>query len=279
MDFLVTFLRIMSSSYVEQDISHGIITPILTYDGSGGKMMQKIKFLIVGFTVVGLLLTGCGTSSQDNAGEPKKEEKADQKNEADSGKSNGSSTDNGGTAKDETGSAQDEAGSNKEENDVETAADVIRTPEQNLQFKVEGQTKEQTAFLKNSENQNYSMYVLPEYELNGEEPGKDVLTLKNNEELFMRIEVLPQDVNWTELEQNSDEILKAIDDKINPVSDNELNVPNGIVKEVLSGDNIVTSVLLKDKETPVRLTIFAKKDNNPRNAFIEMGKTIMKTKK
>jgi len=114
--------------------------------------------------------------------------------------------------------------------------------------------------------------------LNSEEPGKDVLTLKGREDVFMRIELLPEDVNWAATEENTLDLLKAVSDSVNTVTEQGLTVDNGSVQEVTSGDERVTAVLIKDKDTPVRLTIFTAKDADHRKAFIEMGKTIVQTK-
>lgn len=228
--------------------------------------MGKLKIIVLGFSITGLLLGGCGTATDENANDDNKDPKTEQNNE-DSGNDNknGGSTDS---------DPNKDSGQNKEEDNQST----VRIMEKNLQYQVNGETKEETAFLKSSDNQSFSLYVLPEYELDAEEPGKDILTLKGQEGVFMRIELLPDDVDWSATEENTLEQLKAISDTVNTVTDQGLTVENGSVQEVESGDERVTAVLIKDKDIPVRLTIFTAKDADHRKAFIEMGKTILKNK-
>ncbi|RFU63473.1 hypothetical protein [Peribacillus glennii] len=228
--------------------------------------MEKWKGIVLGFTLTGLLLSGCGTSVDDEATEGSNEEKIGQKAEQPQNNQNGSSMEN------KTESGMDDSQKNKEQ------SGTVRIMEKNLQYELNGETKEETAFLKSSENQGYTMYILPAYELNEEEPGKDILTLKGKEEVSMRIELLPEDVNWTETEENTVSFLKAVSDTVNPVTEKSLTVENGLVQEAEKGDERVTAVLIKDKETPVRLTMFTVKDADHRKAFLEMGKTIVKTK-
>ncbi|PAK74401.1 hypothetical protein, partial [Micrococcus luteus] len=71
-------------------------------------------------------------------------------------------------------------------------------------------TMEETAVLEKSDNQNYSMYVLPSYELTAEEPNKDVLYLTDNDQVFMRIELLPEDTDWEMAEENAKSQLTAV---------------------------------------------------------------------
>ncbi|WP_409305222.1 hypothetical protein [Peribacillus sp. SCS-155] len=248
--------------------------------------MRKLHFLVLGFSLTGLLLAGCGTNPENQAGEKaNQEEKAttDQKTESESSQKNeteSSQTTGGSAENQESGDTEnkDESSDQAGEENTEPASDIVRIPEQNLTFKQDGSEKQQTAFVKNSDNQNFSMYVLPEYELYGEEPGKDSLVFKQNEELFMRIEVLPADVNWADIEQNTDTLLKSIADQVKPVTDAGLSVPNGVIKETISGNDVVTSVLIKDQENPVRLLIYTTKDKDLRQPFLEMGKTIVKNK-
>jgi hypothetical protein len=228
--------------------------------------MGKLKVMFIGFSIIALLLGGCGTKADENANEENKNDQTEQKDETGSNNQNGSTTEND--------KEEDSSGQNKDE----SKPDTVRLMEQNMQYKVNGEAKEETAFLTNSDNQNFSLYVLPEYELNAEEPGKDILTLKGREDVFMRIELLPKDTDWTAIEENTLAQLKAVSDSVQTVTEPGLTVGNGTVQEAASGDERVTAVLIKDDKTPVRLTIFTAKDADHRQAFIEMGKTIAQTK-
>ncbi|MDQ0217286.1 hypothetical protein ELQ35_07880 [Peribacillus cavernae] len=229
--------------------------------------MGRLNVFFIGFSIIGILLSGCGTKADDNAGEDKKEGNAKQNEETvkhNRGDTNENNTDESGKE-------------NGEQTKDEGNSGTIRIMEQNLQYEVNGEAKEETAFLTNSNNQKFSLYVLPEYELNGEEPGKDILTHKGEKGVSMRIELLPDDVDWTATEENTKAQLKAISDSVTAITKSGLTVDNGTVQEVISGNERVTAVLIKDKKTPVRLTIYTTIDADHRQVFIEMGKTILKT--
>lgn len=117
-----------------------------------------------------------------------------------------------------------EEGSVQEDNNEETdpSDTMIRLLENNLTYTLNGETKEQTAFLKHSDNQGYSMYILPDYELTAEEPNKDVVMLSNDGEIFMRVELLPKDVDWDSTEQTAVEQLQAVASEVNEINPPEL---------------------------------------------------------
>ncbi|MFE4140300.1 hypothetical protein ACFX4I_00300 [Peribacillus sp. YIM B13472] len=196
-------------------------------------------------TFAAFLVTGCGTTTDENADEPQ-EDSVKEGNE-------------GNTSK---GDNHNNRSDNK-----------VRLMEQNLQYTINGEAKEKTAFLKKSENQPFSLYVLQQFRLSAEEPGKDIVFLTEDDSIYMRIELLKADVNWDEVEKNVQAQLKSISETI---SDPSLDVEGGTGFEVESGDDVITSILLKDEKSPVRLTIFTKKDRDYRDAFLEMAKTLMK---
>lgn len=227
-------------------------------------MVKYIKKFMLTFGLLGLVLTGCGTS--DNGGDSKNgSEQAQNEN------INKERQENGNTDNEQV----------EQKNEEQTQEDgVVRILEQNLEYKVNGEAKEETAFLKSSDNQPYSMYVLPEYDLTAEEPNKDVLFLKENDHIFMRIELLPSDTDWDMLEENTKAQLQVVDETVNSIE-----VPGGddffkdsIAMESTNGEDVVTSYLIKDTDQPLKLTIFTSKDYDYKDTFLQMGKTILKTK-
>ena len=157
---------------------------------------------------------------------------------------------------------------------------LIRIMEQNIAYTVDGEQKEQTAFLKHNDNQNYSMYVLPEYELSAEEPNKDVLMWTEDDSVFMRIELLPNDAEWSLVEENSKAQLAAVGPEVKEAQTPEDPFfSNAWAMETQSGSDIVTTYLIKDDEQPLKLTLFTKDGADHRSAFLEMAKTIMKEDK
>ncbi|PJN86958.1 hypothetical protein [Bacillus sp. mrc49] len=195
--------------------------------------------------LTGLLLTGCEAAKDDSQ---------------DATKTNVEQEDN------ENHSAHQKNGSPEKNNKV-------RLMEKNLQYKRNGRTIEKTAFLKKSNNQPFSLYVLQQFKLSAVEPGKDVLVLKEDDSIFMRIELLARDTDWDEAEENTKLQLKSLSGTI---SDPGLDVGNGTGFEVKNGDEVITSVLIKNENEPLRLTMFTQKDKDYRDAFLEMAKTLSK---
>ncbi|WP_034302064.1 hypothetical protein [Bacillus cihuensis] len=250
--------------------------------------MNKWKLVLAGLTVSAFVLTGCGTGNNDeNAKEPKVENQEENtettgntpntnENSSEVNKEsteNTDSTDNGTSSKDKPTKEEEEA---TETSTTEEKGETARILEQPLKFKVNGVEKEETAFLKNSDNQPFSLYVLPEFELTAEEPNKDVLFLTGQDEVFMRIEHYPADVNWDEIEADAKTQLTAVSETITPVDASQHSLDNAVVYEAVNGNDIVSSVLFKDEKNQSKITIFTNKDHDYRDAFIQMGKTIMK---
>lgn len=207
--------------------------------------MRKWTHYLGGATMAAFLLTGCGTTTDDKTAEPQ----------------------------DDPVKEENKAGSTNGEDSSSGESKKVRLMEQNLQYTINGEAKEETAFLKTSDNQPFSLYVLQQFGLTAEEPGKDILFLTDDDSVSMRIELLTEDVNWDEVEENVQTQLKSISEKI---EDPALNIDNGSGYEVVNGEDVVTSVLLKDEKAPVRLTMFTKKSTDYRDAFLEMAKTLMK---
>lgn len=166
----------------------------------------------------------------------------------------------------------------QEDNNEETTQSdaMIRLLENKLSFTVNGETKEETAFLKHSDNQGYSMYILPEYELTAEEPNKDVVMLTDDGEIFMRVELLTEDVDWKATEQTAVEQLQAVATKVNEVTPPKLDFfANSKVYEAKINGEVITSYLVKNNEGIIKLTSFTKDSDDHRDSFIKMAETIV----
>ncbi|MGX2959069.1 hypothetical protein JNUCC23_07370 [Peribacillus sp. JNUCC 23] len=274
--------------------------------------MNKWKLVLAGLTVSAFVLSGCGTgNNDDNANEPQLEKPdvstettGDTGNTTDTNENsseenkdstvNSDSTNNADASTDKP-STEDDASTDKPSTEDDAPTDkptmeddapatsttednekTVRILEQPLKFKVNGEEKEETAFLKNSDNQPFSLYVLPEFELTAEEPNKDVLFLTEQDEVYMRIEHFPTEVNWDDIEANVKTQLNAISETVTSIDASQYSLDHAVVYEAVNGDDIVTSVLFQDEKNQSRITIFTKKDHDYRDAFIQMGKTIMK---
>ncbi|MEK3800063.1 hypothetical protein MHI18_17860 [Peribacillus sp. FSL H8-0477] len=236
--------------------------------------MRKISFLFTGALLSMIILTGCGTSDKEDTANDSTPQETESNQSSDETK-NGSSTDssNETDSSDKTTEKEEDATKEKVE---DTEKEKVRILEQNIDYSVNGENKQNTAFLNTSDNQHFTMFVLPEYELSAEEPMKDVLLLSGKEDVFMRIEILPADINWDETEENAKAQLGSVSESIETLNAGDFSIPNGSIFEAKNGNDVVTSVLIKDKNNPARLTLFTTKDEDHRDPFIKMASTIIK---
>lgn len=253
----------------------------------GGMNMKKLPLVI---SLMGLLLVaGCGSDSASDEG---KETKPSTDVTAETEKEQKPSTDNQTPTttepkvetKEDNTTTDDKTNENsstdkpvdKENNSTDNKEQVDNTNEKKIKYQVQGETKEETAKLVTSDNQGYSMYLLPQYELTGEEPRKDVLYLKGSEHISMRIELLQENPDWAIYEENIPTELQDTNSNITNPSEPALQIPNAKVYEASNGQDRVTIYLIKDAKQPMKLTIFTTEKEDYRVPFVEMAKTITK---
>jgi hypothetical protein len=153
---------------------------------------------------------------------------------------------------------------------------LVRILEQDLSFKINNDSQQDTAFLKYNDNQNYSMYVLPDYELIVEEPTKDLLYFANNKAISMRIELLSDDVDWNLVKRSTYSELTSLY-KANPIETDLMDYTHeSAIQEVHNGDDIVTAYFINKSDLKLKLTMNTKTQEDHRDAFFQMAKTIMK---
>ena len=135
-----------------------------------------------------------------------------------------------------------------------------------------------------SDEQDYSMMVLPGYKLTSEEPGRDSLYLEEDSEMFMRIETMPKDeesYTFEELYANMEELFTVSSDGETPTEiTDEADLPqaDGITSvrgaTVESTEGNFTGYVMEREDKLVRVTIYAKEDNEQMEDFKEMAATI-----
>lgn len=135
-----------------------------------------------------------------------------------------------------------------------------------------------------SDTQNYSIHVLPQYKLTGEEPGKDVLYLEENDSHFMRIETFhnEESITFNDALNNMKEVLEAASNGQTPTElKGESFVPDheGILQAatftVDTNEGAVTGVVFEREGFIVKLTIFESTESQNFNDFLQMGETII----
>ena len=238
--------------------------------------MTKWSAMFSGIAIATLLLTGCGTASDDEIKEnPSTNETQDttaQTEEPNTTKETNTTEEPNTTENQENAATTEDTNTTEEATEATTQEQTSeKANEKTLTYKFNEESKQETAVLKTSDNQPYSLFVLPQFELSAEEPGKDVILFSENDSIFMRIELLPADVDWTATEENVKAQLGSISENI---TDPGLTIENGSSYEVTTNNEVVTAVLIKNEKAPVRLTMFTTKDADYRDAFLEMAKTI-----
>lgn len=217
-------------------------------------MKNLLKWLTVPLAI--FLLTACGTSEEETG----------------NGENNNSTPPNEEVEDDQT-----EEDNNDNKDDTQQDGNEIRIMEKNLSYEVGNETKEETAFLKESDNQAFSLYVLPDFTLTAEEPNKDIIHLNEQSEVFMRIEVLPDDVDMNQLEENTMIQLQSVNEEIaHPTLPQDEFFKDASMMEASSETDTVTALIIQNDTAQVKLTLFNKnEDENYKDAFIEMAKTIV----
>ncbi|WP_052343651.1 hypothetical protein [Bacillus massiliigorillae] len=249
--------------------------------------MKKLPLVI---SLMGLLLVaGCGNDSASDEGKESKpssdvtttnetKPKTDDQTTSNKEPENDVSkeTNNTPSEKETTSNSDTNTTVENEKNLTENNQKVENTTEKMMKYQLQGQTKEESAKLSTSENQGYKMYLLPEYELTGEEPGKDMLYLKNAEHISMRIELLQENPNWAVYEENIPTELGDTNSTITSPTESALQIPNAKIYEASNGQDRVTIYLIQDAKQPMKLTIFTTENEDYRIPMVEMAKTIVK---
>jgi len=138
------------------------------------------------------------------------------------------------------------------------------------------------ATLVKSDEQAFSMYILPSYKLTSEEPGKDVLYSETDESIFMRVETLPkEDGTYDYLDENMLTILNASSVGDTPIQLSEAGalpsgdgITNVKAYTVKAETGPVTGILFERGNLIVRLTIFDSAEAKYYKELLQMGETI-----
>lgn len=230
------------------------------------------KFYKLLFTsVLGLfLLSACGTSAQEG-----EEVTGSSPNGSEQGESTAAPEK---PVKEEPAEDTDKEGEPAQpetpgDEDVDAA---VRGEKKVLTYKLQDEQKETEAALTASDNQEYSMYVLPEYELTGEEPYKDVLFLKEDDSNFMRIEMLPAEISMDDAVETIKEQLKTVNPEVEEVTDvagHDWLKESKVFVSKKDGEQVNGYLIPKENWT-LKLTIFQKEDRTYEEAFLKMAETI-----
>ncbi|MGQ3380096.1 hypothetical protein ACT6P6_18730 [Priestia endophytica] len=161
----------------------------------------------------------------------------------------------------------------QEVQDEKQAEEESNGTQKTLTYESNGQSVSEKATLTSSNNQGYNVYLLDGFTFSAEEPKKDVITSKQNSDSFMRIEMLDENADMAAEEEN----VKALAQAVNPENfkkDESIGLANAVSYTAVLGEDETRFILVKGN-TPMKLSIFTKKDGNPAIApYLAMAKTI-----
>lgn len=161
----------------------------------------------------------------------------------------------------------------KQTQDEKQAEEESNGTQKTLIYESNGQSVSEKATLTSSNNQGYNVYLLDGFTFSAEEPKKDVITSKQNSDSFMRIEMLDENADMAAEEEN----VKALAQAVNPENfkkDESIGLANAVSYTAVLGEDETRFILVKGN-TPMKLSIFTKKDGNPAIApYLAMAKTI-----
>jgi len=241
-------------------------------------MKNKLRLLYL-ISALALALSACGTTDAEKS-EPTPEEDTPvtevNENEV---------TDNSPTEteepveEDEVVSGTEDSTIDKDTTETEAGTDTA-TGSQNETETETDITAETT--LVESDEQAFSMQVLPNYKLTSEEPGRDILYLESDDTVFMRIETMEaEEGTYDYLAENMLVVLEASSngDKPTEVTNTELLPLNNALEDVQAyqvntSDGTVTGILFKKDNLIIRLTIFDSTQSEHFNNFVQMGETV-----
>lgn len=132
-----------------------------------------------------------------------------------------------------------------------------------------------------SDTQNYTMSLMPDFTLTGEEPGKDVVYANENDMAFMRIEIVENnDGAYDYAVENSAATLEAASNGKTPEALTSVELPSGdgisdvkaLTVETETGP--VSGIVFVRGQAVVKLTIFDTPEQIYLEEFVRMGETI-----
>ncbi len=185
----------------------------------------------------------------------------------------GTNASNGNIEKDENQTSSDPHDDDEQVNENET---------NRITYTSNGEQKTEETTSVTSNEQQYSIQVLPNFTLTAEEPGKDLLYLTENDSVSMRIEYLTtNETSFEDLQRNTEDLMNAVDENtdymefdIQSYVDNVPNISNFAAYKVDLIDQVVMSIVYEKDQQLVRLTIYDDPVADYSDALIKMGLTI-----
>lgn len=208
-----------------------------------------------------LMLAACGTSDDPTTVDEEGSATPPVEEAVPADDSDATETENGEQAEEPAEEPSEEAAENGQPADTDALADAVETA---------------------SDEQDYSIQVLPGYKLTSEEPGRDSLYLDEDGTVFMRIETMSKDQGTVDdMASNLKDLLEASSNGATATeitSSADLPSGEGIsnVKgwEAKSEEGSFRGYAFESGDLVVRATLFDTKDGEHLKALTQMASTI-----
>ncbi|MED4970855.1 hypothetical protein [Parageobacillus toebii] len=226
------------------------------------------------------LVSGCGTKETNEVKQPNPSNKDTTQTETTQSDNTGKSETSQSSSKNEN-SASENGGATNEENKQQTNAEEnkqqeeARPSEMQLSYMVDGKEVKETASLKTSDNQGFSLYVLKGWELEAEEPHSDLLLRDNS---FVRIRLLHEEGNKIDYAKLAEEHAQAVSS--DAARQDSANLPEslkGAAWYTAQSENMTVHVIATSSPVPMLVMIQTPKDKEELAPALAMIETIRKT--
>ena len=226
------------------------------------------------------LVSGCGTKETNEVKQPNPSNKDTTQTETTQSDNTGKSETSQSSSKNEN-SASENGGATNEENKQQTNAEEnkqqeeARPSEMQLSYMVNGKEVKETASLKTSDNQGFSLYVLKGWELEAEEPHSDLLLRDNS---FVRIRLLHEEGNKIDYAKLAEEHAQAVSS--DAARQDSANLPaslKGAAWYTAQSENMTVHVIATSSPVPMLVMIQTPKDKEELAPALAMIETIRKT--
>ncbi|MBB3870295.1 hypothetical protein DER53_07245 [Parageobacillus toebii NBRC 107807] len=226
------------------------------------------------------LVSGCGTKETNEVKQPNPFNKDTTQTETTQSDNTGKSETSQSSSKNEN-SASENGSATNEENKQQTNAEEnkqqeeARPSEMQLSYMVDGKEVKETASLKTSDNQGFSLYVLKGWELEAEEPHSDLLLRDNS---FVRIRLLHEEGNKIDYAKLAEEHAQAVSS--DAARQDSANLPEslkGAAWYTAQSENMTVHVIATSSPVPMLVMIQTPKDKEELAPALAMIETIRKT--
>jgi hypothetical protein len=227
------------------------------------------------------LVSGCGTKETNEVKQPNPSNKDTTQTETTQSDNTGKSETSQPSSKNENSTSENGGATNTEENKQQTNAEEnkqqeeARPSEMQLSYMVDGKEVKETASLKTSDNQGFSLYVLKGWELEAEEPHSDVLL---HDDSFVRIRLLHEEGNKIDYAKLAEEHAQAVSS--NAARQDSANLPEslkGAAWYTAQSENMTVHVIGTSSPVPMLVMIQTPKDKEELAPALAMMETIRKT--